>query len=310
LKNNYCGEKMKHIFIVNPVAGKGKTLSFIEKIKKIINDKEDNIIEITQKVGHAAEISRYYSSQEECRIYAVGGDGTLNEVLNGMAETKSQLAVIPAGSGNDFAKNIYPAKYESNDLLKRIITAKTQDIDLAKFNDKYFINIASIGFDADVALNADLFKKNKFMNGSMAYFLSIFKTLLKNKNNLVEVIIDDNIRISKNVLLLAVANGMCYGGGLRIAPKAIINDGYFDVCIAEHISSLKIMSLLPKLLNGTHEKAKEVKFYKAKKISIKSEMPITLNMDGEISKGYSGDIEIIPKGVKIVMPFEIIFNIV
>ncbi|WP_187119280.1 diacylglycerol/lipid kinase family protein, partial [Clostridium polynesiense] len=122
---------MKHLFIINPEAGKGKALGYIEIIHRVFeNIKEPYFIEITKYPGHATEIVQKYSLKGEYRVYSIGGDGTLNEVLNGVVGTKSTLAIVPAGSGNDFIKNITSTKDE--DLLYRTVTGEEKYIDLGR----------------------------------------------------------------------------------------------------------------------------------------------------------------------------------
>lgn len=295
---------MKHLFIINPTAGKGKTLKLIPVIEKIFNDKKENyIIEVTKFVGHATELAKKYSSEEDYRIYSVGGDGTLNEVLNGMVNTKSSLAVIPSGSGNDFIKNIYNynKKEAVEDILYKTVNGKEALIDLGKVNNRYFLNIASVGFDAEVAYNSIKFKKLPLINGTAAYFLGVLTTVFKYKSYDLKINIDnDGFNLSS--LLVAVANGRYYGGGINVAPKAKLDDGFFDICLIKRVGRLKILGLFPKVIKGTHETIKEVDFRCGKMVHIYSEEDLAFNIDGEITRGKEAEFQIIKHGVKIVLP--------
>lgn len=295
---------MKHLFIINPAAGKGKTLKIIPLIEKIFKEKkEEYIIKITEGAGHASEIAKKYSSLEDYRIYSVGGDGTLNEVLNGMADSSSTLAVIPSGTGNDFIKSIYNYSRKENieNILKKMINGKEKYIDLGIFNNRYFINIASVGFDAEVAYNAIKLKKLPFIGGKLAYILAIIITVFMfNHENLhIEI---DNIKFNLQSLLVAVANGRFYGGGINITPEAEIDDGIFDICAIDKISKLKILALFPKAIKGKHKSIKEVSFYLGKKVKIISNKHISFNIDGEITRGKEAEIKVIVNGIKIVVP--------
>jgi hypothetical protein len=142
---------MKHLFILNPKAGKGKTLKLIPEIEKIFKERNDEyIIEITKGEGHASEIAKNYSSKEDYRIYSVGGDGTLNEVLNGMVESSSSLAVIPSGSGNDFIKSIYNYSEKENigKLLRNTINLIRNSLDINEIK-KHILNEVGKAFEAD-----------------------------------------------------------------------------------------------------------------------------------------------------------------
>jgi YegS/Rv2252/BmrU family lipid kinase len=292
---------MKHIFIINPKAGKGRATELIPFINECFKDKsEEFILRLTEYPGHATEIAKECSSSEECRIYSVGGDGTVNEVVNGIAGTKSSLGVIPAGSGNDFIRSIANS-YDIRELTIRTISGKDKYIDLARVNDKYFINISSIGFDADVVFNADKFKKVPGITGSMAYVISIIYTVIKKKISKVKLHIDDR-ELELNLLLAAIANGRFYGGGMLAAPEAKIDDGLFDICLVSKASRFKILRLFPMYIKGQHGKLDEVEFLRGKKILIESDEVLSLNIDGEIFSSSKIDFEIIEKGIKVVVP--------
>lgn len=292
---------MKHLFIINPVAGKGKGLGLIKVIEEIFKESKDEyIIEITKYVGHATEIVKSYVKEDRYRIYSVGGDGTLNEVLNGMVGSSSSLAVIPSGTGNDFIRSICD-NYKDEDLLKNTIYGEEKEVDLGTVNERYFINISSIGIDAEVVYNARAFKKLPFVKGGLAYILSIFYTVIKFKNNKMSIHIDGK-DYSNDILLIAVANGSYYGGGMHVAPKASPFDNLFDICLIRPISRINILRLFPKLIKGVHENIKEVSFYKCKSINIKSENEMSINIDGEVFRIKEAKFDIIPKGVTVVIP--------
>ena len=296
---------MKHIFIINPKAGKGKATELIPFIYEFFKDKsEEFIIRLTEYPGHATEIAKEYSVSGDCRIYSVGGDGTVNEVVNGIAGTQSSLGVIPAGSGNDFIRSIAnPSDIQADirDITIRTINGEDKYIDLAKVNDKYFINISSIGFDADVVFNADKFKKVPGITGSMAYVISIIYTVLRKKISKVKLRIDDR-EMKLNLLLAAIANGRFYGGGMLAAPEAKIDDGLFDICLVGEASRFMILRLFPMYIKGQHGKLAEVEFLRGKKILIESEEELSLNIDGEIFSSSKIDFEIIEKGIKVILP--------
>lgn len=291
----------KHLFIINPKAGKGKTINIIPKIKEIFSEHYENyIIEITKYPGHATIIANEYTSKDNYRVYAVGGDGTLNEVLNGMVGSNSLLGVIPCGSGNDFIKSIYMKKFD-DDIINDTINGIVQVMDLGKVQNRYFLNISSVGIDAEVANNVLKYKKFPFISGALAYLLSVITTILKYKSKEIEITIDDK-KININTILLAVANGRYYGGGFMVAPKANLQDGYFDLCLVSTLSKIKMLVLFPKLINGTHDKIKEVSFYKAKSVNIIAKKEMSINIDGELIKSKRVNYEIIERGINFIVP--------
>lgn len=292
---------MEHIFIINPAAGKGKALKFITDIKSLFENLEyDYSIKITEKPGHATEIAREYTQRKDCRIYSVGGDGTLNEVLNGMAGSNSSLAILPAGSGNDFIKSI-TSNLDLKDILFRTVNGTERLIDLAKVNGQYFINISSIGFDAEVANKVYKIKKIPLISGSLAYILGIIIMLIKYNNNYIKVDIDGKLIETKS-LLVAVANGRYYGGGMKPAPDAEIDDGLLDVCLIKEVKRGRILRFLPLFKKGLHETLPEVSIYNGKQIIIECEKELAINADGEVGITKRALFEIIPNAIKVIVP--------
>jgi len=291
---------MKHLFIINPQAGKGKGLKYVELIKNLFMGMEDQyFIELTRGPGDATEIVKKYISSGDYRVYSVGGDGTLNEVLNGMMNSNSSLAVIASGSGNDFFRNIDAETGEN--ILHRTVNGAEKQVDVGKVNGRYFINVASAGIDAEVAYNATRFKNLPLFNGMAAYAAGVFYTVFKYKSISSVVNIGKNCR-QNETLLFAVANGRYYGGGMKIAPYADISDGYLDIYHVDRINPFKIMLLFPRLIKGSHGTIREVSYSRSTNVRISSEEEFLLNIDGEISKVREASFEIIPKGLKLVVP--------
>lgn len=277
---------MKRIFIVNPTAGQGKALNISKAIKSVCEQEGiDYIIHYTMAKGEATMLAKQYSNNiEPMIIYSVGGDGTLNEVVNGIALSKSILGIIPAGTGNDFVRSL---DSKQNHIGK---------VDLGKVNDKYFINIASLGIDAEIAANVDVIKKMKIPN-SLVYYTSIFYTIAKYKN--CNIFIDNQV-YSNCVTLLAACNGSYYGGGIKIAPNANLNDGLMDVYLVDKLSKLQILYLFTKLLSGKHEQYSAIHKFSTNNITIKSDDLLVCNIDGEIIKDNSFNIHIIKDGINIL----------
>lgn len=276
---------MKHVFIVNPVSGRGKALKVSLGIKKICEEEKlDYEIHYTNGPKDATRIAKKVKGSKNI-IYSVGGDGTLNEVLNGVIGTKNMLAVIPAGSGNDFYRTL--SKMDDEMPL----------IDVGKVNGKYFLNVVSIGIDAEVAKNAEVMKKLKVPT-SQIYNASIVYTFFKYKFKDIEFSVD-NTRTKNKCTILTICNGKMYGGGYKIAPEALLSDGYFDVYIVDKISKPTLPFLLGKLKKGTHESLKEVHKSKATKIKFKCDYDLVCNVDGEIMIDRKFNIKILPKSLLI-----------
>ncbi|WP_291566581.1 MULTISPECIES: diacylglycerol/lipid kinase family protein [unclassified Clostridium] len=293
---------MKNLFIINPVAGKGRSLEYIDKIKNYFDDlHEEYIIEITKYKDHAIEIAKEYTSKDTYRVFAVGGDGTINEVLNGLIGSDSVLCVIPTGTGNDFVRTLYKDK-DIEDVLDSLISGQEHYIDLAKSNDRYFINIASVGFDAEVVYNARMFKNRRFIPSSFAYILSVIYTAFNFKSINMTIKIGER-SIKESTFLLAACNGKCYGGGVMIAPKADMKDGLLDICVIRRPGLFTLLKSIPKALKGELEGIEEVNYYSGKKIIVEGDREFILNADGELFRQTQAEFELIENGMKVVIPF-------
>lgn len=292
---------MKHLFVVNPVAGKGKAEKFIDRINveaKVLLEEYE--IAVTEYPRHATEIVREHVSRERCRVYSVGGDGTLNEVVNGMAGSDSVLAVIPAGSGNDFIRTVTSDDYKK-DIIARTIRGNEAPVDLVKVNDSYFINVSSMGLDAEAAYNANQLKKVPLVPGALSYYLGLIGVLVRCKSYKMKVTMDE-VTVEGDFLLAVVANGKFYGKGILPAPRADFQDGKLDICLIDRKRRLEITYLFPQYIKGKHTNIKGVNFYTSKDVHIISEDSVAVNMDGEVSRMIEATYHVIPNGIQVVFP--------
>lgn len=276
---------MKYIFIINPNSGN----VILDKIKANIRKAMDGLdyeIKETKSPNHATRIALKYKDEENAVVYSVGGDGTLNEVINGLAGGKCKLGIIPCGSGNDFYKSL--DKYSK----------KESTIDLGIINDKfYFVNIASVGFDAEVCNEANLIKeKGRFKK--TAYYLGIIKTFLKFRFKSYHITCNEK-EYNEKYTIIAICNGRYYGGGFQIAPLASFDDDLFDVYLASKMGRLKLINIFMKLMKGTHEKSKLIKKIKTTEINIESNKDMNVNIDGEIIKLKKINVKIVPNAITI-----------
>lgn len=257
----------KILFIVNPVAGGGKTLKIVPLIEKIM--KENNIsyeITLTNSPKDATRIAED-NAEKFSTIVAVGGDGTVNEVAKGLINKRmGTLGIIPSGTGNDFVR-ILGIPNDPEKALLALINNKTKSIDVGKINGFSFLNISSIGFDTEVLIQSNKIKKK--IKSKISYLIGVLATLVYYKRKRVSLIID-NVEYKRNLVLLAVGNGRYYGGGLEILPMSINDDGYFHICLVKDISNLKMLALFPSIFKAKHIKYdKYVEIFKAKKSYIR-----------------------------------------
>ncbi|MGD9567255.1 MAG: diacylglycerol kinase family protein [Sedimentibacter sp.] len=307
---------MRHIFIINPVAGNGKIQGdVVNNINNTFKDKKiDYEIYYTKYKG---DIKNYLIGKCNDLVptvfYACGGDGTLHEVVNGVNATgffnHVSIGIIPCGSGNDFIKN-----FDNNESFQSIesqIQGQSVYLDLIKVENKYAVSVCNIGLDADAAFNMHKFKKIPFISGSTRYYLSVIYCLLNKLGKTLEVTVDSNKSLNGSYLLGVIANGHSYGGGYKCAPLAKVNDGFIDLCFINKISRLEILNLIGSYKIGEHLKNpkinKYVTYHKCNRVNIKSNETINICIDGEF---YSyNDVELtaeknalkfwLPKGAQI-----------
>lgn len=267
------------LFILNPIAGGGKAEKLIPIIEEFMNKhkKSYNII-LTTKPKEAIDIAKVNIDNYEI-IVAVGGDGTINEVAKGIISTgKGTLGIVAGGTGNDMVKSL-GISTNPEKSLETIIKGFRKEIDIGKINNASFLNIASLGFDAEVIVNHSKFKGR--VKGKLVYILSVIYTLFNYRDKRLEIEIDGE-RLEEDIMLLAVGNGRYYGGGMKILPSAKTNDGYLHICIISGISKIMTLYLFPTLFKGNHINYKKyVKIYKGKNIKVGSKEELYLNIDGD-----------------------------
>ncbi|MCK4919713.1 MAG: diacylglycerol kinase family lipid kinase [Bacteroidales bacterium] len=302
----------KWIVIVNPNAGGGKCGRDWPKIETLLlKTKLDFESILTERKFHAMVLSRKFIKQGHRNFIVVGGDGTLHEVINGIFSqegiqtTEITLGVIPVGTGNDWSRMFgIPRQYEK--AIQTLITGNTfiQDIGRVLYtrNDKivqrYFLNIAGMGFDAMVAQKSnDLKEKGK--TGKLLYFWNIFIGLFGYKHFPASLNIDGEINECD---IFSMNIGICQfsGGGMKQVPNAIADDGIFDLTIIKKIGKFNVIKSLPMLYNGRIIKHPRVMALNGKKIKIESDKEVFLETDGESLGNAPFEFEIIPRSLKVI----------
>lgn len=296
---------MKHIFVINPAAGQGKSLDFIKaKINAAVNKYGlDHEIYITEKKGDGIEyVEERAKSGEEIRFYACGGDGTLYDVVNGAYGYKNvQVAVIPLGSGNDFIR-LFGTQDDFLELDDQI-NGVPVEFDLIKCGNEIAINQCSMGMDAEVCAMQGKIKKFPLVTGEGAYYIGCLYAIARKFHNKFTITIDDEEVISKDFLFCFCGNSRWYGGGFKAGPEALPDDGLLDVVMVEaDISRLKLITLLNKYKRGEHMGWDITIFRRCKKVTIHSEKPAAVNVDGETKFVNDTSFELIDKGITFVVP--------
>ncbi|MGB9812585.1 MAG: diacylglycerol/lipid kinase family protein [Thermovenabulum sp.] len=285
---------MSVFFIINPVAGRGRAIKVWKKIKESLNFCYD--YKFTNSIGEATQIAKKAYNDGYKIIISVGGDGTLREVVKALAGKDALLGIIPAGTGNDFARTLgIPLDIEKS--LNILKLGSSEEMDLIRCNGEIFINAAGAGLDAHVAdcVNNEI----RLFKGTFAYIAALIKTLHRFNPQDVEINIDGKI-LKRKAWLVTISNGKYYGGGMMICPTAQPDDGYLDVSIVNDVRKTEILRFLPRVFGGKHITHRAYETFRGKKVIVKSLTPILVHTDGDIIGVTPKEFEIWPKAINII----------
>ena len=302
----------KTLFIINPIAGRGAGKLALPEIDLMASKLSINYeIISTQHPGHAVQLAEQAAISDTETVVAVGGDGTSNEVLNGLMQAwkqghkNTQLAVIGIGRGNDFAYafGIQPGLEAGFSVLER---RSPRYIDVGRIiggnfpQGRYFGNGVGIGFDAVVGFEA---LKLTHLHGFLNYIVAALKTIFLYFNAPKVLIEFDEKHLTQPSLMVSIMNGRRMGGGFLMAPKALTDDGHLDLCIAGQLSRFGILLMIPRFMKGTQDSQPQIKTGQAKKIHILAlQGSLPAHADGETicTAGSELSIEIIEKPLRIL----------
>jgi diacylglycerol kinase (ATP) len=280
--------------IRNPASGRGKRVRQWGRIAAELRQLGAEVIE-TDYPGHASQIA----SQLDGIVVAAGGDGTINEVLRGMGPT-STLGLIPMGTGNDLCRSLRITADNAIDVLK---AGATQEIDVWQWStgegSGRFVNVAGCGFDAAVAdrINHGV----KWLTGTPAYVYAVVATLLGFRPAELRITVGEE-EIESRLMLCALANATCYGGGMKVAPNAQMNDGLLDIVMVRELSRLGFLKAFPKVFSGQHVGHPAVTILKANRASIASIMPLPVLADGELVGTTPLAVSLCPDRLRVISP--------
>ena len=300
---------MIYHFILNPKSGRSrKQRNLEERIKLACKNRSLHYhIYYTTCPGDATEYVRSMVniSKERQRFICVGGDGTINEIVNSApCNLNVEFGVIPSGSGNDFARNFSNHKNFAD--IDAQLDGETVCLDLIKCNDNYCVNMVNIGFDCAVVKEAAKIKRIKLFSPGISYILGVIVVLFKKFGTKMKLIFDDGEQIEKKFTLTAIGNGKFCGGGFKSAPIALLNDGLMDVYYIDKVSRFTFLSLVSSYKKGTYlQNKRAMKYIKYKQLDhfkMEFDAPIPICIDGEIKGAKTVDFTAIPRGFNFVVP--------
>lgn len=289
---------MEYKIIVNPVAGKGRTTTLIEKVSSMLRERKVKFeFALTKAPGDATELTREATKEGWQVIVSLGGDGTASEVIGGLVDSDLALGIIPCGTGNDFARSLgVPVNIEQ--AVHTLFAGKKRKIDIGWERDQIFANIASIGFSCEVTRRANAMKR---LQGSFAYLAATYKTLSSLKAEPVRIELDDEI-IETKVISVTISNMKYAGGGMVFAPNAILDDGLFDICIVGEIGKFSFALTFPQMYRNTGAKHPALSRYRSRVVRIFTERAVDKMFDGNINGKTPLEAKVLPKAIDVLVP--------
>jgi diacylglycerol kinase (ATP) len=272
------------LIIVNPTAGSGHAARLIPWIRERLAPRPDAELLVTTRRGDAEEATARAVESGCDRVVVVGGDGTIQEVVNGVLDGRAptSIGIVPVGSGNDLARSL-GLPTDPAEAWTVAIGRGTRVIDAATASNRegrrrWFASAGGIGFDAQVA--EAMSTRSGWQSGRAGYLLTTLSELRRFDNRRLRIVLDGE-PIERRALLVAIANGPYYGGGMRIAPDAAPDDGWLDLCVVGDVSRLTAIRELPNLYRGTHVRNPAVSVHRARVIEVIGDGPTHAHLDGE-----------------------------
>jgi len=298
---------VEHVFIINPAAGAvDSTHAVLEAIAKS-NYAAECEIYYTRGRGDATVFvtSRCMKSSGPIRFYACGGDGTLNEVVNGAVNfPNASVGCYPCGRDNDFVKYYGGAGGFLN--IDDQINGEEYPIDLIRAGNKYCINVCDFGFDTTVVRTVEKMRHKKIFSGRRSFFAGVVKALIASMQTSCRVSVDGEVICSGELLLCTIANGNYVGNAFKCAPRSKNNDGLLDICLVKPISRVALMSLMDNYIKGEHldnpRLNKYIVYRRGRNISVEGNGSFSYTLDGDIVGENYSNIEVVENAINFIVP--------
>ncbi len=300
----------KTLLIFNPSSDRGRAGQKASDLRAVIDEMGGADWRGTEYPAHAtaivAEIGRQYQT-----VAALGGDGTVHEVINGLmqidAAQRPQLGVVPIGSGNDFASGA-GLTMNPQEAIRRVFSGAPKPVDVARIQDgsgrvEYFDNTCGIGFDAAVNIRS---RKITRLYGFVMYLTATLQTIALNFEAPHMKVTHDGGTLDQRILMLTVGNGPREGGGFITTPASQMDDGLLDCVYIEPVTQFRMLQLLPKVMNATHIHEPDVKLFSTTRLTLDADRALPIHIDGELFAPYEAnvrqvEIEIIPHALRVVV---------
>ncbi|MGE0068028.1 MAG: diacylglycerol kinase family protein [Solirubrobacterales bacterium] len=284
--------------IVNPHSAGGKALKLLPRVEQILDDRRVEFrVQRTKGLEHGVEQALLAVEADEIPV-VVSGDGLLGAIGGAMAGSETPLGIVPGGRGNDLAR-VLGIPDEPERAIEVVLAGHSRRIDVGEANGERFLGIVSVGFDSEANRLAN---ETKLLRGNLVYAYAAIRTLIGWKPARFTIAVDSE-RIRLSGYSISVANSSCFGGGMYIAPNALLDDGEFDVVSVGEVGKLRFVGNLPKVFKGTHvEQGDVVKVFRAKHLELSASRPFAVYADGEHLTDLPASLRVLPRALSVLVP--------
>jgi diacylglycerol kinase (ATP) len=285
--------------IANPASGKGRGAEIGRTVQEELRERGHVVtLVLTERRRHATELARRAALGGQDAVAVVGGDGTVSECAEGLLGTECRLALVPAGTGNDLARGLgIPS--EPAAVAEIIHAGRTRHLDVWRLNDRAFVNVAGVGFDAEVA--ARMAEPGHRVRGTAGYLLGVLSVLHCYRPRTIRLAVDETA-FTGRVMMVALANAPYYGGGMKVAPAADPSDGLLDVIVIQEVSRLRFLRQFPRVFRGTHVTDPAVKQFRGRAVIIDGDPDTPVMVDGEPCGTLPARVECTDSPLSILVP--------
>ncbi len=283
--------------IVNPSSAGGRALRLLPRVEQALDERRIEFrVQRTRGIEHGVEQALIAVEAGEVPV-VMSGDGLLGAIGGAMAGSRTPLGIVPSGRGNDLAR-VLGIPTDPEQAIAVILAGHSRRIDVGEANGRRFLGIVSVGFDSVANRRAN---ETRMLRGGLVYAYAALRTLIGWKPARFTIVTDSE-RIRLSGYSIAVANNSCFGGGMRIAPEAELDDGEFDVVSVGEVGKLRFASNLPKVFKGTHVEADEVRVFRAKHLELSASRPFPVYADGEHLTDLPATMRVLPRALSVLVP--------
>ncbi len=290
---------MKLIILFNPSAGRGKARRVLaEALEVLRRRKVEFSVRESRSAQHLQELAREACRERPDAIVSAGGDGTHHYIFNGLAGASNPLGLLSLGSGNDFADGMGVPR-DARAAIDVLLSGRVREVDLARVGGAVYGCLAGAGFDSVVTRYAN--ERVRRLHGSAAYAWAILRCLKSYRPEPLELESDSG-SFSGDVLFAVVGNSVSYGGGLRLTPRAQLDDGLLDVCIVPFMGKVELLRWVPSAYRGRHLAHPRIIYFQARRVTLRSASRLELFGDGEFMQDLPATIEVAPCALRVLVP--------